>query len=305
MAESSWMARLGARLVTNGYPILPIAPGTKKPGRRIRGKWLDYPDWPRHAARATTDVEVATWSAWPGCGIGILGGAVAALDIDIAEDAELALRIEQLARERLGDTPALRIGRAPKRLLVYRTAEPFRGIRRAPLEMLCLGQQFVAYAVHPDTGQPYAWPEEGLADLDIESLPVIDAAMAAAFIDEALALIPAASRPRSLRLHRSRPDAEFRRDGLRARERADGFGGPLGLGPVGRCAGCRRCADLRPDYRDRHPRRPLGQRGGRGLAGEMGRHVATRADAPEGFFAKPPWATRRPQARGSWCWIPR
>ncbi len=97
--------------------------------------------------------------------------------------------------ERLGDTPALRIGRAPKRLLVYRTAEPFRGIRRAPLEMLCLGQQFVAYAVHPDTGQPYAWPEEGLADLDIESLPVIDAAMAAAFIDEALALIPAALRP--------------------------------------------------------------------------------------------------------------
>lgn len=198
MAETSWMARLGARLVTNGYAILPIAPGTKKPGRRIRGEWLDYPDWTRHAERATTDVEVATWSAWQGCGIGILGGSVAALDIDIADNAELALRIEQLARERLGDTPALRIGRAPKRLLVYRTAEPFRGIRRAPLEMLCLGQQFVAYAVHPDTGQPYAWPDEGLADLDIESLPVIDAAMAAAFVDEAFALIPAALRPRSL-----------------------------------------------------------------------------------------------------------
>ena len=33
MADTSWMARFGARLVTNGYSILPIGPGTKKPGR--------------------------------------------------------------------------------------------------------------------------------------------------------------------------------------------------------------------------------------------------------------------------------
>ena len=79
----------------------------------------------------------------------------------------LALRIEQLARERLGDTPALRIGRAPKRLLVYRTMEPFKGIKRHPLEVLCLGQQFVAYAVHPVTNRPYEWPEDSLADLDL------------------------------------------------------------------------------------------------------------------------------------------
>lgn len=198
MAQSSWMARLGARLVANGYAILPIAPGTKKPGRFSRGTWRDYPEWNRHTTRATTDVEVATWSPWPGCGVGILGGAVAALDIDIVQDTELAIRIEDLARERLGDTPALRIGRAPKRLLVYRAAEPFRGIRRAPLEMLCLGQQFVAYADHPDTGQPYVWPDEGLDDLDIESLPIIDGVRAAAFIDEAHALVPAKLRPQSL-----------------------------------------------------------------------------------------------------------
>ena len=198
MADTSWMARVGARLVTNGYAILPIAPGTKKPGQFARAAWHDYPKWNRHASRATTEIEVATWSTWPGCGVGIVGGAVAALDIDIADDGELALRIERLARERLGDTPALRIGKPPKRLLVYRTREPFAGIRRAPLEVLCLGQQFVAYAEHPDTGQPYAWPDEGLADLDIGSLPEIDAAQAAAFLDEALALIPPELRPRSL-----------------------------------------------------------------------------------------------------------
>ncbi|MFN3578809.1 MAG: PriCT-2 domain-containing protein, partial [Tabrizicola sp.] len=168
------------------------------PGQFARAAWHDYPQWNRHASRATTELEVATWSSWPDCGVGIVGGAVAALDIDIADDGALALRIERLARERLGDTPALRIGKPPKRLLVYRTREPFAGIRRAPLEMLCLGQQFVAYAKHPDTGQPYAWPDEGLADLDIGSLPEIDAAQAAAFLDEALALIPPELRPKSL-----------------------------------------------------------------------------------------------------------
>lgn len=197
MLADSYMTRYGARLLANGYALLPIAPGTKKPGQFKRGIWADYPEWNRHAQRPTTDVEIATWSSWPECGVGIVGGAVAAIDIDIA-DADLALRIEALARERLGDTPALRIGRAPKRLLVYRTTAPFKGIKRHPLEVLCLGQQFVAYATHPDTSAPYAWPEDGLADLDIGSLPEITAEAAMAFLDEAYALLPEALRQRGL-----------------------------------------------------------------------------------------------------------
>ena len=74
MAETSYMARFGARLVANGYAILPIGPGTKKPGQFKRGAWIDYPEWNRHAERPTTEVEVATWSAWPDCGVGIVGG---------------------------------------------------------------------------------------------------------------------------------------------------------------------------------------------------------------------------------------
>jgi len=190
MANTSYMARFGARLVTNGYGILPIGPGTKKPGQFKRGAWADYPEWNRHTERPTTEVEVTTWATWPECGVGLIGGAVAAVDIDVVEDAELALQIEKLARVRLGDTPALRIGKAPKRMLIYRTETPFRGIKRHPLEVLCLGQQFVAYANHPDTGAPYAWPEEGLADLDITELPEITAVMARAFLDEAYALLP-------------------------------------------------------------------------------------------------------------------
>ena len=191
------MERFGPRLVANGYPILPIMPGTKKPGRYRNGAWSDYPDWTRHAARATTEHELDIWRTWPEAGVGIVCGPVVAVDIDI-EDAELALELERLCRARLGDTPALRIGRAPKRLLVYGAAVPFAGIRRSPLEVLGLGQQFVAHAIHPDTGRPYEWPEESLADLDIGALPAIDEAAVRAFLDEALALVPDHLKPARL-----------------------------------------------------------------------------------------------------------
>lgn len=45
MTNISYMARYGLALRTNGYALLPIAPGTKKPGRFQRGEWVDYPQW--------------------------------------------------------------------------------------------------------------------------------------------------------------------------------------------------------------------------------------------------------------------
>jgi Primase C terminal 2 (PriCT-2)/Bifunctional DNA primase/polymerase, N-terminal len=194
MAAVSFMATLGARLVDNGYAILPIMPGTKKPGRFVGGTWRDYPGWTKHCHRATTENEIAIWSGWPDAGIGIAGGGVVAVDIDVA-DGEVAVRIEALARGRLGDTPALRIGRPPKRLLVYRTETPFKGFKLSPIEILCEGQQFVAYHIHPDTGRPYEWPDDSLADIDISRLPVIDEARARAFAEEAYALLPESLRP--------------------------------------------------------------------------------------------------------------
>ena len=202
MSEQSFMERFGPRLVANGYPILPIMHGTKKPGRWRSGAWSDYPDWTRHAERPTSEHELDAWRGWPDAGVGVACGQVVAVDIDIT-DPELALEIERLARERLGDTAALRIGRAPKRLLVYRAAEPFAGVRRAPIEVLGLGQQFVAHAIHPDTGRPYEWPEESLADIDIGDLPVIDQTAVRAFLDEALALVPDHLKPARLSPDRS------------------------------------------------------------------------------------------------------
>ena len=200
MTTNNFMAQLGASLVDHGFAILPIQPGTKKPGMYRNQVWHDYPQWSRHCERDTTDHEVSIWGDWPEAGIGIAAGRVIGIDIDVLHSEPLAQQIEALARRLLGDTPAIRIGRAPKRLLVYRAAQPFRGFKYPPIEVLGLGQQFLAYGVHPDTGKPYYWPVQTLADMTLDELPAITEAQAREFAKEAYQLIPAAERPKSLAL---------------------------------------------------------------------------------------------------------
>jgi len=201
MTTPNYMAQLGATLVDRGFPILPIQPRSKKPGMYRQGAWHDYPKWSRHCERATTENEVDIWGDWPESGIGIAAGCVIGIDIDVL-DAGVSAQIEGLAKRFLGDTPAVRIGRAPKRLLVYRAAQPFAGFKYPPIEVLGLGQQFIAYGIHPDTGQAYDWPVESLVDLNVSDLPAITEAQAREFAQEAYVLIPAALRPKSLSVGR-------------------------------------------------------------------------------------------------------
>jgi hypothetical protein len=207
MSVPAFMADYGERLVDNGYSVIPIMPGSKVPGRFTGGAWSPYPDWTRHGHRPTKPFEVDIWRRWPGCGIGIAGGAVVGVDLDVL-DGDLAIQLAALAARLLGDTPCLRIGRAPKRLLVYRAPAAFPGRKRHPLEILARGQQFVAYAVHPDTGRPYEWPEDSLVEVPLSRLPAIDEAGCGAFLDAAWQLLPDDLRQTSLLVHA--PSSEWR-----------------------------------------------------------------------------------------------
>ena len=197
MSQLNFMASHGAQMVDNGFPVIPIMPGSKVPGRYSQGQWTPYPDWTRHADRPTTLHEVEIWASWPDCGIGIATGTTVALDIDVL-DATVAHALTDLATQHLGATPFLRIGQAPKRLLLYRTDTPFAGRKRAPLEVLAHGQQFVAYAVHPGTGQPYSWPDENPLDVAWNVLPVVTEERVLAWLDAAHAALPDALKPASL-----------------------------------------------------------------------------------------------------------
>lgn len=164
--NSGPLAYLGSKLIDNGYAIVPIAVGKKAPG---------FDNWQKsRSSKAQLTEWVESGHRFSGCGI--LTKNTPAVDLDI-RDETVALEAEAKAREIFGDGP-LRIGMAPKRLLIYRTDEPFRKMRSNrymdewgelhQIEILCDGQQCVAYHIHPDTGRPYAWPNEKIdADGDV------------------------------------------------------------------------------------------------------------------------------------------
>ncbi|WP_068306132.1 PriCT-2 domain-containing protein [Porphyrobacter sp. CCH7-A1] len=184
-----FLADHGDTLADNGYPLIPIKPGDKVPGHWTGSAWINMPKWQMHALEPLSPDTLAAWQAWPDCGIGIPCGQVVGIDIDVM-DAALAQRIAELARMKLGDTPALRIGQHPKQMLVYHAPTPFQSFEVKPLQVLALGRQFVAYGIHPDTGKPYHWPTGSLLDCPLDSLPSITEAQARAWLAEAVRLLP-------------------------------------------------------------------------------------------------------------------
>ena len=177
----------GRALLGNGYLIIPIKPGHKRPA-------LD--NW------QTARLGAADLTRYPGHGVGVLCGQgaqpVAAIDVDTTDEA-LAARFVAWCQEHLGAT-CERVGFAPKILLAYRAAsegwgkatgawfEDLGGARHR-LEVLGKGQQFVAYHIHPDTGEPYEWVDffGGLDAMQAGDLPIITEAQ----VEEALQVFEA------------------------------------------------------------------------------------------------------------------
>ncbi|MFZ3585219.1 bifunctional DNA primase/polymerase, partial [Loktanella sp. DJP18] len=161
-----------AQLFENGYEPIPIRPNQKAPAV---SRWTSV----------TIDKAViAEWSVrHPTCGIGLRTGRLVGIDIDVL-DPDRAHAAQALAFARFGET-LVRVGLWPKRLLLYRTDTPFPKMKSGQIEVLGAGQQFVAFGMHPGTGQPYGWPfRETPLDVPLADLPVIYAAAASAFLAE-------------------------------------------------------------------------------------------------------------------------
>ena len=181
--EPAWAAldRITAyrrRLLAAGYQPLPV-----------NGKKVQLEGWPHIAA---TNAMIGKWAQElpDHLNTGVLTGRTPALDIDVA-DEDAAEQLEALAESMLGKS-AVRIGRAPKRAILFRTDTPFAKLLAkfvAPngdshqIEVLGDGQQVVINGIHPDTGQPYRWHggEPG-PDLKRDDLPLLTAEMATEFL---------------------------------------------------------------------------------------------------------------------------
>lgn len=177
-----YLAAFGAKLLAQGYEIIPILPRSKAP----RGK-----EWEQ--LRASPKLLRGWIENGPLDGVGVLTRKTPGIDIDVRDEA-MAQAVEAYARDLVGGAP-MRIGLAPKRLLVCRSDVPFSKITstsfidpnnpvethgskagkplRTRIEILGVGQQFVAYHIHPDTKKPYRWPGGGLREVAYDDLPLI------------------------------------------------------------------------------------------------------------------------------------
>src|SRR5262249_7253559 len=140
-------------------------------------------DWRRH--EPTVD-DVRAW-ALAGANIGLRSDRFPSVDIDCTDET-LAQIIEDAALANLGRAP-LRVGRWPKRLLMYRTTEPFSRMRlwindrKHLVEILGQGQQYVIQGIHPSTGRAYCWRNIAqLEAMQADELTTISREQADAFL---------------------------------------------------------------------------------------------------------------------------
>ena len=112
-----YLAKYGEVLLAHGYHIVPIRVGGKSPG---------FDGWEKSQA---TKRQLREWlqDGHAQAGVGVLTRNTPAIDLDI-RDEEMALKMETYIRRTLGAN-MLRIGKAPKRLFLFRTDKPFRKMR--------------------------------------------------------------------------------------------------------------------------------------------------------------------------------
>lgn len=78
--EESPFERRAYAYIERGYSVIPIAPGTKRPGQwSEKDAWRGMHDWERFNKRLPTDIELGHWYTWPGAGIGLLTGKMSCI----------------------------------------------------------------------------------------------------------------------------------------------------------------------------------------------------------------------------------
>lgn len=192
---SGALAKYGSRLLGNGYRILPIARGTKQPPGHL-GNWRKVKATPELLDEWLSNGDARS-------GVGIDARVTPAVDLDILDEAGVEHMLAWIREHITTDAPQ-RIGQAPKTLLLFRSDDAFPkimsrnwlddwctelakdgGIKPYRVEILGAGQQFVAFAQHPDTKQPYRWVENGSpATRKRRDLPAITQEQAQSICDE-------------------------------------------------------------------------------------------------------------------------
>jgi hypothetical protein len=165
-----------ASVADNGYSCLPIPPRTKQ---------THWRKWDRFCSELPNPEQIMAWQQkYPAHGLAILcGWSCIAVDID-SPDVRQAKQIERLSRRILGDTPLKRIGRYPKRVLVYAIARGhvISSSSVCQVDLIGNNRYFVAFNLHATTGRAYRWRHGSPATVPLAQLPTVTPAQVQRFM---------------------------------------------------------------------------------------------------------------------------
>jgi|TARA_B110000495_G_scaffold144219_1_gene127157 hypothetical protein len=170
---TTYLEKYGPNLIEGGYKIVPIKRGTKAP--------MGIGRWPNIVADLN---KLEKWISTKNLeleGVGILCKNNPAVDIDVLDSEVSRQMVDAVLQQCPGGLE--RVGKAPKTLLAYRTDKPFKKVRSSTykcssgkshaVEILADKQQYVSFAIHPDTNKPYEWRGKSIADVNSDDLPII------------------------------------------------------------------------------------------------------------------------------------
>lgn len=172
--ESPYERRAYAYL-ERGYSVVPIAPGTKRPGQySVTDGWRGLFDWERFNQRLPTELETQVWDTWPGAGIGLLTGKLSGvIGLDRDYDAPGTDALERL----IPYTPVKKKGAKGYTAFFRYNGEKscsFNIGGARVLDVLSEGRQtLMPGTIHPD-GHTYIYlTEDLLEDYDPADLPAL------------------------------------------------------------------------------------------------------------------------------------
>jgi hypothetical protein len=148
-------------LHAQGWRPIPLVADTKRPAE---------PGWHRFNSEPWSDdelVQALTYHGREACGLAIAPETLA-LDLDIT-DPNRAVEVRAVAVEHLGVSPMVRVGLAPKAVLIYRASGLIRSAKPHPIEIYSGSGQIAVFGWHKKAGRPYQWPELSPLDLPVDS----------------------------------------------------------------------------------------------------------------------------------------
>jgi hypothetical protein len=186
------------QLITAGYTPVPLF-GKVPPSYGKNNAKKGLAGWQN--LQEVTVEQVEMWSrTWPDArNTGCLCRSMPALDLDILNE-DAVRTIEDHVRERVEDRGhvLVRVGKAPKRAVLFRTTEPFAKIlanvtapngQAEKIEFLGDGQQLACFGTHPETKQLYRWHGGEPGQIKLEDLPYIREEEARQLVDNIVEIL--------------------------------------------------------------------------------------------------------------------